>query len=240
MVRPGLYQEGMVISKPLEIIGDGAPGEIIVQVSGKDVIMFQTTMGRVVNLTLRQMGGEHLYCVDIAQGRLEVEDCDITSQSLSCVGIHGGADPRLRRNRIHGSKESGVIIYENAQGTLEDNDIFGNGFAGVEIGTINNPTLRRNRIHDNKQDGVFVEDFGQGVVEDNDIFRNGHSGVCTKGGGNPLVRNNRINKNTKYGVEVDENGGGKFENNTFTDNVKGNWSISADSEANVTRINNKE
>ena len=130
-------------------------------------------MGRVANLTLRQVGGDgKWYGIDIVQGRLDLEDCDVTSQSLSCVAIHGGADPRLRRNRIHDGKGSGVFVYENGQGTLEDNEIFANAFAGVEMKEGGNPTLRRNRIHDGKEGGVYVNENGQGTLEDNDIFAN--------------------------------------------------------------------
>ncbi len=285
LVRPGLYQEGLAIDKPLEIIGDGEPGDVVIQAAGMHVVQFQTTMGRLVNLTLRQMGGGKYHCVDIAQGRLELTDCDITSLSLACVGIHGGADPRLRRNRIHSSKDDGVLIYENAQGTLEDNDIFantfsgveikdgadptlrrnriykskagvkvhaggqgtledndifGNAFSGVEIQDMGNPTLRRNRIHDGKQCGVYVYKGGQGTLEDNDIFSHDSSGIISHDGGNPMVSNNRINKNGHYAVWVHEKGAGTFENNDLTDNVKGAWFISEDSQANVTRINNKE
>ncbi|HEV2764655.1 MAG TPA: TIR domain-containing protein, partial [Pyrinomonadaceae bacterium] len=119
IVQSGFYQEGLVMDKPLEIIGEGEPGEVVVQASGTHVLKFQTNMGRVTNLTLRQAGGRKWYAVDIAQGRLELEDCDITSQSLTCVAIHDGADPRLRRNRIRDGKEAGVFVHENGLGTLE-------------------------------------------------------------------------------------------------------------------------
>ncbi|HJP90690.1 MAG TPA: right-handed parallel beta-helix repeat-containing protein [Pyrinomonadaceae bacterium] len=334
IVRPGLYQEGLIIDKPLEIIGDGEPGEVVVQAIGMDVILFQTTMGRVVNLVLRQMGGEKWYGVDITQGRLELEDCDITSESLACVGIHGGASPRLRRNRIHDSKNgNGVLVYQNAQGTLEDNDIFRNAFSDVEIKSGSNPTLRRNRIHDskpsggvlvheggqgifedndifgselagveikntgnptlrrnriyesktsgilvfdgglgiledneifgnansgvqiktagnptlrrnrirnNKQSGVYVYESGLGMLEDNEIVGNRYSGILSTEGGNPIVKKNRVYENDYYGVAVNNNGGGTFEDNDLTKNVKGAWFISADSDANVKRFNNKE
>lgn len=54
-----------------------------------------------------------------------MEGCGITSQSLTCVAIHDGADPRLRRNRIHDGKQSGVYVNEHGRGTLEDNEIMG-------------------------------------------------------------------------------------------------------------------
>jgi hypothetical protein len=54
LVRPGFYQEGLVLDKPLEIIGEGDLNLIVVQATGKAALLFKTTMGRVVNLTLRQ------------------------------------------------------------------------------------------------------------------------------------------------------------------------------------------
>jgi parallel beta-helix repeat protein len=218
ILRPGFYQEGLVIDKPLEIIGDGEAGEIVIQVADKNVILFKTNMGRVANLTLRQMGGGDWYAVDIMQGRLELEGCDITSQSLACVAIRGGADPRLRRNRIHDGKQSGVYINNGGQGTLEDNDIFGNAYSGVEVETGGNPTLRRNLIHDNKG-GVYVRDSGQGTLEDNDIFGNAYSGVEIKTGGNTTLRRNRIHDGKQCGVYINNGGQGTLEDNDIFGNA---------------------
>jgi len=240
LIRPGLYLEGLVIDKPLEIIGEGDLGDVVVQAMGKNALLFQTTMGRVANLTLRQMGGENWYCVDIVQGRLELEGCDITSQGLACVAIHGGADLRLRRNRIHNGKTGGVFVYKNGQGTLEGNDIFGNAYAGVVIRTGGNPTLHRNRIHDGKQGGVFIIENGKGMLEDNDIFGNAYSGVEIATGGNPTLRRNRINKNGASALYVHDGGGGIVEDNDLRDNGRGAWDISDESMPIVKRARNQE
>jgi len=170
LVRPGLYPEGLVITKPgLEIIGDGNLDDVVVQAEGKSALFFRTTMGRVVNLTLRQMSSNCL-SVDIGQGRLELEGCDI-SRGV-CVLIHSGADPRLRRNRIRDGMGGGVVVYENGQGVLEDNDIFGNAGTGVVIAAGSNPTLRRNRINKNGRWAVHALVRGGGTIEDNDLRDN--------------------------------------------------------------------
>ena len=191
LVRPGLYQEGLVIEKPLEIVGDGDTGEVVVHATGKNALLFQTTMGRVANLTLRQMGDGDWFGVDIAQGRLELEDCDITSQALSCVAIHGGADPRLRRNRIHGSESFGVFVWDNGQGVLEDNDIFGNTNAGMVIIWGGNPTVRRNRINKNDHWAVRVYDRGGGTIEDNDLRGNAKGAWNISADSEPNIRRAR-------------------------------------------------
>ena len=190
-VRPGLYREGLVIEKPLEIIGDGNLGEVVVQASVKNALLFKATMGRVVNLTLRKTGAGLGYCVKIDQGRLELEGCDITSQGLSCVAIRGGADPCLRCNRIHGGKFSGVVVRDNGQGILEDNDIFGNAIFGVEITRGGNPTLRHNRINKNGHEAIWVYEGGGGTIEDNDLRGNARGAWHVSADSEPNLRRAR-------------------------------------------------
>jgi parallel beta-helix repeat protein len=241
LVRPGVYQEGIVIDKPVEIIGDGDLRDVVIEAKDKNIVLFRTTMGRIANLTLRETGGSGIwYGVDIAQGRLLLEGCDITSQRGACVSIHDGADPRLLRNRIHNGERGGVYVYDNGQGTLEDNEIFGNARVGVRIRTGGNPTLRRNRIHDGEQGGVYVYDNGQGTLEDNEIFGNALAGVEITTGANPTLRRNRISKNEYQGITVHEGVSGVFEGNDLRGNKKGAWYISSDCQDKVKRERNLE
>lgn len=175
LVRPGLYQEALVIDKPLEILGDGPVADIEIRARDAHAVLFRASIGRVANLTLRQAGGAGTWFgVEITQGRLDLEGCDISSQGSACVAIHDGADPRLRRNTIHDGKKGGVYVYDQGLGTLEDNDITANGYAGVEISTGGNPTLRRNRINRNDYQAASIHDGGRGVFEDNDLTGNKH------------------------------------------------------------------
>lgn len=241
LVRPGLYEEGLVVDKPLEILGDGPVADIDIRARDADALLFRASIGRVANLTLRQAGGKgSWFGVHITQGRLDLEGCDISSQCLSSVAIRNGADPRLRRNKIHDSAESGVFVYDGGLGTLEDNDITGNAYSGVGVKTGGNPTLRRNQIHANKQDGVYIYQSGLGTLEDNDITGNAFAGVAVETGGNPTVRGNRINRNADEAVSIDEGGGGVVEDNDLTGNGQGAWGIAKDREANVIRARNKE
>ena len=132
LVRPGLYREGLIIEKAVEIVGDGPASAIAIEARGADAVLFSADSGRVANLTLRQVGGEgKWFGVDISAGCLLLEDCDVTSESLACVAIHDGADPVVRRNRIRDGKQGGVHVYEQGRGTIEDNEIVGNAGAGV-------------------------------------------------------------------------------------------------------------
>lgn len=151
-VRPGVYNEAIVIDKPLEIIGNGPIDEIIVRADKSDVIRIDTTMAIVRNLTLHQAGGSW-YGVYSDQGYLILEGCDISSRGLSCIVIHDRATATVRRNRIHDNNEDGISVYHHGQGNIEDNDII-SSFYGIAIATSANPTVRNNRIY-NKGAGTF-------------------------------------------------------------------------------------
>ena len=234
LVRPGLYQESLVVDKPLEIIGDGLVEDIEIRGHDEHVLEFRASIGRVANLTLRQAEAEVASRgVYIHQGRLDLEGCDISSRGGSCVYIVNGADPRVRRNKIHASKYSGVFIFNGGLGTLEDNEITGHGLSGVEISEGGNPVLRRNQIHDNRDSGVFVHDNGLGTLEDNDISRNGEFGVEIEDGSSLVLRRNQIHDNESTGVLLHDNGLGTLEDNDITGNASAGLEIMAGSNPTV-------
>jgi len=171
-VRPGVYDEGLVIDKALEIEGDGKPGEVVIRAEGKNAILFRTARGIVSNLVLKQIGGGDFYCVAIPQGVLELNRCDITSDSSSCVAIYGKAYPKLRGNKIHDGKDAGIFVYGNGLGLIEDNDIFGNALSGISIKEAGSPTVRGNRINKNGLSAVIVSEKGAGIIENNDLRDN--------------------------------------------------------------------
>lgn len=241
LVRPGLYQESVVIDKPLELIGDGPLEDIEIRARDAPALVFRASIGRVTNLTLRQAGGEDSWAgADIQQGRLDLEGCDISSRAGACVVIRKGADPRLRRNKIRNGPESGVLVYDGGLGTLEDNEITGNGSTGVDVSEGGDPVLRRNQIHGNSEGGVYVFDGGLGTLEDNEISGNERAGVEIASDGNPTVRGNRINRNSYQGVWIYDGGKGVVEDNDLNGNAQGALSIAEDCEPNVTRARNTE
>jgi len=212
LVRPGLYGEGIVLSKPVEIIGDGQKQQIVIVSAKASCLLMQTDNATVRGLTLRQEQGkadegEAFFAVDIPQGRLTLEDCDITSRSLSCIGIHNdSADPIIRRCRIHSGADSGIYAFNAAAGVLEECDITGNSNVGVAIAGSANPTLRRCAIRNGKNAGVVSWNGGLGVIEECEISGNARAGVGVSEQGNLALRRCRIFDGANSGVFVHNNG----------------------------------
>jgi parallel beta-helix repeat protein len=212
-IRPGHYREQLVVNKPLELVGDGPREDIVVEAEEGSALVFDTNIGLVRGLTLRQSGSKDFSGVSIKQGRLTLEDCDLSGANLACLAISNRADPRIRRNLIHNSKQSGVHIFGQGRGTYEDNEIFSNGFSGFATGEEADPVVRRNRIHENQQSGIYTYESSRGTYEDNDVFGNGTTGFGAKKAADPIVRRNRIHENQQSGIYVRENGRGTYEDN---------------------------
>src|SRR3954454_5719710 len=85
LVQPGFYHGPVVVDKPLEILGQSGVGGVVVESSEGNVLIFKTTMGRVADITFRQgVEGRH-YSIDISQGHLLLERCQIVGGGLSCI-----------------------------------------------------------------------------------------------------------------------------------------------------------
>jgi parallel beta-helix repeat protein len=223
-IRPGVYREGIVLDREVTLTGDGPVDQIIVESAQADCILMATDRATVRGLTLRCTAGQQerrYFGVDIPRGRLELIDCDISSDSLACVGIHSSAaDPLLRGCKIHDGKSTGLFIYDLARGTIEDCEVFGNGLAGISISQGSDPTIRRCKVCNGKGSGLFVYEQGKGTIEDCDIADNTLPGIEVKLGGQPLVRACKVRDGQQSGIYVHTQGKGTFESCDVFGNAK--------------------
>jgi parallel beta-helix repeat protein len=222
LVHPGTYEGGLVIDKELQVIGVGEPETIRIEASGTHTLAFSGVRARVARLTFCLRGGGHdgtWSAVDIAQGHLVLEECCIESEGFAGIAIHGpNAVPEIRGNRIRNCRQSGVIVFDHALGTLEDNDVSHNKVHGVVLREGAHPVLRKNHIHHNQRVGVHIEGGALGHLEDNDIFANGLEGITILDHSDPLLQRNHIYENTKAGVYIFDAGKGKLEENVIRSN----------------------
>jgi hypothetical protein len=215
LVRPGRYKESVVLHKRVEIVGDGARSDIVLE--GKDgaCIEMRADYARVRGLTLcgrAGLGSRGHPAVSVPQGQLVLEDCDISSDSLACVAVQGSAaDPVVRHCRIHDSRSAGLLFADRAEGLVEDCEIHGNANAGVEIREEAKPSVRRCKIFEGRQGGVLVHDRGKGVLEHCEISANTLAGVEIASGGDPTLRRCKICDGQYAGILVHGQGLGTVE-----------------------------
>jgi F-box protein 11 len=237
-IEPGVYRESLVIDKSLELVGHGKSAKIIIESADSGCLRIQADQALIRGLTLycrpvEPNDSEH-FAVDIERGHVILEDCDICSDSMACIAIHGAAArPVIRHCRIHHSRENGVFVYDYAHGLIEDCDIFANTLAGISIEQGGNPTFRRCQIHDGRETGVYVCEHGQGLIEDCDIFANALAGVAIEQGGNPTLRHCRIHDSHESGIYIWDRGQGLVEDCDIFANAMSGIIITQNSHPNI-------
>lgn len=193
MVHPGTYRESIRMNKPIEIIGKGNVSDIIVECHDTDTFIFNTASGRVCNISFVQTGVGHWTCIDIQNGNLVVDSCDMISSTLICVDIHGESTmPTIRRCKIHGCKGTGIFLHGQAQAMIEDSIICNNAMGGVEVCEGAKPVVKFCRISGNRKSAILIHNNGKGSFQDNDIYENDMVAVEIRESGNGEFLRNRI------------------------------------------------
>ena len=213
LVRPGIYNEGLLVDKSLEIVGDGALDEIIVRATKSSCLVMQTDAATIRNLTLRgqaRAGGANddgFFAVDISHGRPLFEDCDISSDSLACVAIHNPtAAPLIRSCRIHHGVDSGVFAFDGAQGLIETCDIAENSNIGVAITGGAGTSVRGCKVHDGADAGIVVWNRATSAIEGCDIYANRRANVGISDASVAALRHCRIHDGDNTGVFTHRDG----------------------------------
>lgn len=210
IVRPGLYRETLVIDKPVEIFGDRAGGQAIIEGVDSPCMLMKADQSTVEGLYLRgrtSRDGNQYFAVDVSRGELILAGCDITSESSGCVSIHGPeANPIIKRCNIHDAEGYGIWVWDNAGATVEDCEIYNNAGAGVMI---SGDTMEEARemaayvLANTADDGRAVEGIlaqSPGKVA---------ASMPTKAG--TLIRRCNIRDGRDHGVWVHYKGRGAFE-----------------------------
>lgn len=235
LIRPGLYEECLEVDKSVAIIGQGHRRDIVIKAIGKPVLRFAAASGRIAHLTLCQSGDSNARIgVVVEAGQILLEDCDVASACALCILIFSEARGVVRRNRIHGSSDAGVVLVDTSSCIVASNDIFDHARAGVSV-IGGKPTLRHNRVYNNHGFGILHLD-GRSLLEGNHICANRYAGVHILSGMSEL-RGNHIARGAESGLFVDHNGRAILEDNRIVFN--GQFGVDVGGTSYVTLRHNK-
>ncbi len=205
LVRPGVYEESVTLDRPVEVVGDGPRDRVIVRATGASCFTMKTERARVSGLTLRgeAQGGAAFFAVDVPGGSLLLGDCEVSSDTLSCVGVHGRtAAASIRGCIIHDGRDSGVYFFDAAEGSVQDCEVVNCTNVGVAVTGGASAAVARSTIHGGADAGLVVWRDASVLVEACEIYGNRRAGVGVSEGGRATVRSCRIHEGHNSGVFV--------------------------------------
>ena len=236
IVHRGVYKEELVVKKTVTIIGSGPDNKPDVTLEGSNATVLKFLSGSrncyVRNINIRYVGSNgtscRSSCIEIGPDCAPtIHRCTVASIATagSTVYVHGqNARPRVINCSITDSKNVGIFVNDNAQGTYENNEISNNKLAGVWVKNGANPIMRNNNVHHGRDVGFFIFDSGQGYYDGNDVFSNRIAGFEIRTGGNPTVVRCKIHHGFTGGIYVHDEGRGQFlDNKIYANTFAGIW-----------------
>jgi len=239
VLRPGVYKEGVVVKRNLQIRGDGDPAAIILEATSSSVILLDGACLFVSGVTLKGVAGKDkkaAVAVGVQSGHLAMEYCNLTSDTATIMEVKGmKSEVTITHCHFHDGKAGGIVFQDSAAGYLEDCHFYQNKLSHVVIGKGCAPTLLSCKISNGLMAGLYVNDGGAGLIENCDIWGNAVAGIQCQRKGNPRVRLCRISLNERYGVLVAERGEGSFDQCQFFDNARTGVTIGQQSRPSFSR-----
>jgi len=216
LIRPGIYRESIVVDKNVELVGDGETEDVLIVGENSSCLQMLADKAILRGLTVQGRGaryGKAFFGVDVQRGESVLENCDITSDSLSCIAVHGvDANPTIKNCRVRDGADSGVYFFDNARGQIVASDVYRHRNASIAVTNGANPSIKNCRIFEGDNGGVVVWQNGAaGLIEDCEIFGHRLANVGISQHASPTFRRCKIYGSRDAGIFVHQNGYGKIE-----------------------------
>jgi len=150
-LAPGVYREGLEISRSVALIGSGAPGSSLIEYSGRRTLSISGGHVQLRNVAIANTGAGGDWAIAISDARLTManvvvrsdgggvravdSDLDVSETSLegrTAFSIEGRSQVRFGNGRISGSEAGIRISGENTQLTLSKAEVTGSRAAGLD------------------------------------------------------------------------------------------------------------
>ena len=242
-VRPGRYSAPLLIDKPLEIVGSGPAGEVLVETATGECLRVRTARVAVHGITLRcRTDPRHLglAAVAVESGHQTLDECRIESEALDAIAIEAGdAGALVRHCSITSTHATGIRSAGSRGLQVADCEIAGCGLEGLSIAG-GQPEIRRCAIVNGNGAGARFSDGAAGRLEACRLEGNAEAGLVLSDEAHPLIQDCQIRGNGGAAVVIGERGGGTVTGCDLRGNVGGPWQVDLFSELRIDRYGNRE
>ncbi len=167
-VRPGRYEENLVISKVVTITVEEGRGSVRITPRRGSVLRVLTEAVKLNGLVLHGQD-DNLPAVDVPRGQAALEDCEIVGSSWTAVLAREQGSLAMRDCRVTNAEGAGIVDTSRVGSVIEDCVIEHLGTSAVVISEHANPVVRGCVMRDARGNGLCVNGQGRGTVENCDI-----------------------------------------------------------------------
>jgi hypothetical protein len=220
-IRPGMYEDRLVITeRPIYLIGAGRDQVTIFSRRSGPCYLQRVSGGQITGITFRYVGSDQHSAMNILDSTCTISHCRAMEGLLSGVVIYGpDCRPTLLENEICYNRESGLFSFAGAQPYLRENQCFGNHHFGIAArDQETRPDIIKNVCRDNMLSGLLLFSHAQALILKNTFEQNAHWGAVLTPDSEPTPKAEELPQS-----------------NTFTDNPRGEYTITSEPLADIGR-----
>ena len=209
LIKPGQYQESLVIDKPVTLRGE-APEQVllrntvlagnVIKITSKEAVLLENL---IVEHSDREPDGQEPKYPDLVLvegGKAELRRCVLRKGGGSGLSAGTGSEVTAKDCRMEDNVRAGAAIHD--KGTVA--------------------RLSGNTLAKNGNEGIVVYDEGAGVFTENSVLKNRRNGILAVGPAPEgiVIQGNRAEANAETGIHVDRCPGVAVLSNICIKNLK--------------------
>ncbi|WP_380283766.1 right-handed parallel beta-helix repeat-containing protein [Kitasatospora purpeofusca] len=167
-VRPGRYEENLVITKMVTITAEEPRGSVRITARRGCVVQVVAEAVQLTGLVV-QGQDEELPAVDVPRGQAALSDCEVVGSSWTAVLTRQQGSLAMRDCRVTNPAGAGIVETSTGTSVIEDCVIEHLGTSAVVVGERANPLLRNCVLRDARGNGVCANGEARGTFEDCEI-----------------------------------------------------------------------
>lgn len=160
-VRPGRYEENLVITKMVTITAEDRRGSVRIVPPRGTVVQVVAEAVQLTGLVLQGLDDE-LPAVDVPRGQAALQDCEVVGNAWAAVLTRQQGSLAMRGCRVTNPGGAGIVETSTGTSVIDDCVVEHLGTSAVVIGERANPTFRNCVLRDARGNGVCANGEGRG------------------------------------------------------------------------------
>ncbi len=217
-VNNGTYNENIVISKSVNVIGAGTETTIVENSSLDHVFYVTADSANISGFTVKGANFQKIAGIYL----IGANHCTISDNNISNNGygiqLRSSTNNILANNNASLSINHGIYIADSSNNLLVHNYAFSSTEYGIYLSNSFNNTLTGNTISSNNKAGIHLVDSFNNTLADNNISEN-IRGIYLETSSSNTLTNNKAFLNMEHGIYLEVSSNNILTNNNASENM---------------------
>jgi parallel beta-helix repeat protein len=208
IISPGVYEENITATRPIQIQGYGGEKTII---KGSLDVNVKDYHGCPAVTAVRKLNFENTErnTINSDGGEILIEECIIRNSKENGIALSNGNNAVITNCQVSDCNRFGIQLYNVVKSSVTGNTSNNNAAAGILIQNARQCSVEENKCYQNNERGIYLYRCTDSIILKNKVSQNKSDGITIQESegfvGDNYCENNQENGIFLYGEENDNN-----------------------------------